>query len=113
MKTVAFKDIREQFTDVANQVNYTKEYYILTKNNKPMVAIVPPEAMQLLAEIFSASKKSKQIAEILEKYMLTISKEDLACLKEMLNNPPKPNEALLSASLSAKRKINLSDEASI
>jgi hypothetical protein len=110
MKTLAFKDIREQFTDVANQVNYTKAYYMLTKNNKPMVAIVPPEAMQLLAEIFSASKKSKQIADILEKYRLTLSKEDLVYLKEMLDHPPKPNEALLRASESAKRKINLTDE---
>lgn len=110
MKTLPFRDIRENFTEVANQVNYSKAYYLLTKNNKPMVGIVPPEAMQLLAEIFSAAKESKQIAKILEKYMLTISEEDLSFLKEMLKNPPKPNQALLHAAESAKRKINFTDE---
>jgi PHD/YefM family antitoxin component YafN of YafNO toxin-antitoxin module len=113
MKTLPFREIREHFTEVANQVNYSKSYYLLTKNNKPMVGIVPPEAMQLLAEIFAASKTSKQIAKILEKYMLNISEEDFSLLNEMLENPPAPNEALLKAAESAKRKIKFNDEQSI
>ena len=51
MKTIPFSEIRQHFTEVANHVQYDKERYILTKNNKPTFAFVPLEEIELLDKL--------------------------------------------------------------
>ncbi len=110
MKMVSSENIRKEITDIANEVRFQKENYILTKNNKPFVGIVPLEVLQLLTDILKASAKSTEIANILKNYMITITEEDREMLEDLLKNPKPMNENLKKAALSAKSKIrNLSE----
>lgn len=106
MKTVSSENIRKEITDIANKVRFQKENYILTKNNKPYVGIVPLETIQLLNDIIEASSQNKAIAEITQNYMITITKEDKAFLEQLLANPKPMNSKLQKAAKSAKAKIN-------
>ncbi len=74
MESVAFKDIRMHFTKIANEVQFRKKHYVLTKNNKPSVAIVSVKEAQLLErlqehlddledlKLYQQRKKAKKIS---------------------------------------------------
>ena len=51
MKTIPFKDIRAKLTEVANEVEHLKRQYVLTKNNRPALAVIPIEDLQLLEKL--------------------------------------------------------------
>lgn len=48
MTTISIVDLRKRLTDVVNTAFYKKERVILTRHNKPVVAIVPLEDYELL-----------------------------------------------------------------
>lgn len=106
MKIVSSENIRKEITDIANEVRFHKENYILTKNNKPYIGIVPLETLQLLNDVIEASFNNKAIAEITQNYMVTITKEDKIFLDNLLANPKPMNSKLQKAAKSAKAKIN-------
>ena len=51
MEQIAFKNIRAHFTEIANKVQYAKERYVLTKNNRPALAMISIEDLNLLNEL--------------------------------------------------------------
>lgn len=51
MRSMSFSEIRAHFTQVANEVQYGKEHYILTRNNRPAFAMIPIEAFKLLEQL--------------------------------------------------------------
>ncbi len=48
MATMSIVDIRKHLSDVVNAARYNKERVVLTRHNKPVVAIVPIEDYELL-----------------------------------------------------------------
>ncbi len=48
MATISTVDIRKHLADVVNAARYNKERVVLTRHNKPVVAIVPIEDYELL-----------------------------------------------------------------
>ena len=48
MATISTVDIRKHLSDVVNAARYNKERLVLTRHNKPVVAIVPIEDYELL-----------------------------------------------------------------
>jgi prevent-host-death family protein len=42
---------RQQFSEVMNKVAYAKDRHIITKNNKPVAAIIAVEDLELLERI--------------------------------------------------------------
>ena len=48
MKSMAFSDIRANFTRVANEIQYHNERYVLMKNNRPAFVMMPVEDALLL-----------------------------------------------------------------
>ena len=48
MATISPVDIRKHLADVVNAARYNKERVVLTRHNKPVVAIVPIEDYELL-----------------------------------------------------------------
>ena len=51
MATLTAVKARATFSDVVSQVAYEKERIVLTRNGKPMVAVVPVEDLRLLESI--------------------------------------------------------------
>jgi len=100
-----FSNIRESFTSVANEVEFYKESYVLTKNNRAVLGIVPAEVLLLLGEVLDLSRNSKEIAKITEKYTLAISKEEHQEILALLENLPAPNKRLQASMKAAERKF--------
>ncbi len=48
MATISIVDIRKRLSGVVNAARYNKERVVLTRHNKPVVAIVPIEDYELL-----------------------------------------------------------------
>ena len=48
MTTVSMTEARHEFADLADQVRISGERICISKNNKPALALVPLEDMQLL-----------------------------------------------------------------
>ncbi len=48
MTKVSMTKARQNFTDIANRVMYGDERICIEKNNKPLVAVVPIEDVELL-----------------------------------------------------------------
>ena len=65
MNTIAFSQARSHLTEIANQVQHKHETWILTKNNKPAVAIIPMEALNLLLEMIEAREDADDLREAL------------------------------------------------
>lgn len=105
MNKIQFSDIRESFTDIAQRAQFGKETFLLTKNNKPAVGIVPVEFLMLMSEIVEKASVSKDIAEITEKYMLLLDPEDMDYIKSMIKNPPKANNRMQASMRAAKKKF--------
>lgn len=105
MKSMPFSNIRESFTSVANEVEFYKESYILTKNNRAVLGIVPAEILLLLGEVLDLSRTSKDLAKITEKYTLAISKEEHQEILELLKNVPIPNKRMQASIKAAARKF--------
>lgn len=104
MNTIPFSQIRERFTDIAQKVQFEKQIFITKRNNKPAVGIVPVEYVQLLLDIFEKSKESKDIAEITNKYIMFLEREEFNQLKALIANPYKPTKVMLA---SAKASVEL------
>jgi len=51
MTKVSMTKARQDFTDIANRVMFGGERICIQKNNKPAVAVVPVEDIELLEEI--------------------------------------------------------------
>ncbi|MFO1259154.1 MAG: hypothetical protein U1E78_12195 [Gammaproteobacteria bacterium] len=106
MKSVSFEHVRKELSEIANEVKYGNENYILTKNNKPFVGIVPVEMIYLVKELLAASKKNKDLSKIIEHYALHITDEDLLFLQNLEKQPGKLNARAKKAFSSIKGKIS-------
>ena len=51
MNTRSITDVREHFADVISSVAYAKDRISLTRNGKPVAAIVPIEDLEALEEL--------------------------------------------------------------
>lgn len=105
MHKVQFSDIRESFTDIAQRAQFQKESFLLTKNNKPAIGIVPVEYLMLISEILEKAAISKEISEITDKYMLLLDPKDMDYIKNVLKNPPKANRRMQASIRAAKKKF--------
>lgn len=105
VNTIAFSEIRESFTAVAQTVQFGKESVLVTRNNKPAIAVVPVELLLLVSEIVEKAAVSKDIAEITDKYMLLLKPEDIDYIKNVLSSPPKANKHMLASIKAAKNKF--------
>lgn len=103
---VSSENIRKEMTEIGNLVQFQKENYIVTKNNKPSFGIVPLEALQLLIDIFLAAPKNKAIYDITKNHMINITPEDRELLMDLLSPSTTMNKNLKKAAKSAKSKIN-------
>ena len=65
MNTIAFSEARSHLTEIANQVQHKHETWIFTKNNKPAVAMVPVEALELLMETIEAREDAQDLRSVL------------------------------------------------
>ena len=65
MNTIAFSKARSQLTEIANQVQHKHETWIFTKNNKPAVAIISIEALNVLLEAIEAREDAEDLREAL------------------------------------------------
>lgn len=106
MKSVSFENVRKELSEISNEVKYGRENYILTKNNKPFVGIVPVEMIYLLKELLEASKKKKSLSQIVDNYAINITDEDFEFLKDLEKSPGKLNRNAKNALSSAKNKIS-------
>lgn len=105
MNKIQFSEIRESFTDIAQRAQFGKESFLLTKNNKPAVGIVPVEFLMLIAEIVDKASESKDIAEITDKYMILLDPEDMDYIKKVIKSPPKANKRMQASIRAAKKKF--------
>lgn len=106
MKSIPFSSIRESLTTVANEVQFYKESYFLTKNNKPVLGIVPAETLLLLEEVLELARTSKEVAKVIEKYTLAISKEEYDNILTRLEELPSPNKRMLASMRAAERDFD-------
>lgn len=104
-KTVSAEQIRGNFTDIANEVKYKKESYILTRHNKPCLGIVPLELLKILAIIMKDAASNKYLTQILQEHASFISVEDYHFLIELSHNPKPMSASLQSAATSLKGKV--------
>ncbi|MFH1369800.1 MAG: type II toxin-antitoxin system prevent-host-death family antitoxin [Planctomycetota bacterium] len=51
MTHISMTKARRDFTDIANRVMFGSERICIEKNNKPVVAVVPVEDLEMLEEI--------------------------------------------------------------
>ncbi len=65
MNTIPFSEARGHLTEIANQVQHKHETWVLTKNNKPAVAIIPIEALDLLMEMIEAREDEEDLKAVL------------------------------------------------
>jgi prevent-host-death family protein len=65
MNTIPFSEARSHLTEIANQVQHKHETWVLTKNNKPAVAIIPIEALDLLMEMLEAREDEEDLKAVL------------------------------------------------
>lgn len=106
MQTIPFSQIREDFTETAQKVQFSKEPCLLTRNNKPAAGLVPIEYLMLISDIMSKAEKSKEISKILEKYMLILDSDEMSQIKEILTSPPKANKKLKALLKTSKEKFD-------
>ncbi len=106
MKSVSFENVRKDLSEISNKVKYGRENYILTKNNKPYIGIVPIETIYLLKELLDASKQQKSLSKIVANYAINITDEDFEFLNALEKNPGKLNRDTKKAFSSAKDKIS-------
>lgn len=106
MKSVSFENVRKVLSEISNEVKYGKEKYILTKNNKPYVGIVPVEMIYLVQELLAASQKNKAISKILDTYAINITEDDINFLRDLEASPGKLNTKVKEALETAKGKIS-------
>ena len=105
MKSMPFSNIRETFTSVADEVQFYKEPYMLTKNNKVVLGIVPAEILLMLVEILDLAETSEELARITQKYTLAISKEDMEGLEAQLKDLPVMNKRMQASLRAADKKF--------
>jgi hypothetical protein len=105
MKTMPFKEIRKNLTNIANDVQYSKEFFIFTKNNKPSVGVVPAEMLLLLAKVFKLSKTDSNLAKLTNEYGLYLTTEEFKFIESHLQNPPKPSVQMKKIIRAAKNKF--------
>lgn len=105
MRPIPLSDVRAQFTDLTQKTQFLREPYILTRNNKPVVGLVPVEYLMMLFEVLKVAKKSNDLSAIIEKYLLVIDHEEIEKLQEYLENPPMANKRLQASVRAAKRKF--------
>ncbi len=105
MKTVTAEQIRSDFTEIANNVRYKKETYVLTRHNKPCVGIVPLELLNMISAVLNKATQNKQIAKLVEEYVSIIEPEDYEFLMQWSDNPPELSKDLKAAAKSLKGKI--------
>jgi prevent-host-death family protein len=65
VNTIPFSEARGHLTEIANQVQHKHETWVLTKNNKPAVAIIPIEALDLLMEMIEAREDEEDLKALL------------------------------------------------
>lgn len=105
MKSASFEHVRKDLSEITNEVKYKGENYILTKNNKPFVGIVPVDMIYLLKELFIESQKNKSLSKIMNHYAITISEKDVEFLTHLEKEPGKLNNKIQKAISAAKQKI--------
>ena len=105
MNKIQFSDVRESFTDISQRAQFGKEVFLLTKNNKPAVGIVPVEFLMMMSEIVDKASVSKDIAEITDKYMILLDPKDMDSIKKVLKSPPKANKRMQASIRAAKKKF--------
>ena len=54
MQHLPYSQVRSNFTAIANQVQFAQERCILTKNNKPTVALISVEELALFDKLLEA-----------------------------------------------------------
>lgn len=104
MKTVAANDIRRDFTEIANQVKYAKQSFIVTNQNKPSVGIVPIEFLQLISIVKDAIAQDKKFAARFKDYITFINEQDIDLL-EALDQQCTVNQHLAQAAKTLKGKV--------
>ena len=105
MQTMPFKDIRKDFTDIAAKVQHLKDCFLLTKNNKPSVGLVPPEMLLLLVDIVNLSKENEEVAKLIEPYAIFLSEEDFDLIESRIEKPQQLNSRLKASLRAAERKF--------
>lgn len=65
MHSVSFSQARGQLTEIANHVEFHHETWVLTKNNKPRVAMIPIEALEVLQEAIEAREDTEDLQALL------------------------------------------------
>jgi prevent-host-death family protein len=65
MNMIPFSQARSHLTDIANQVQHKHETWVLTKNNKPAIAIIPIEALNLLMEMIEEREDEEDLKAVL------------------------------------------------
>ena len=105
MKSIPFSNIRETFTSVADEVQFYKEPYMLTKNNKAVIGIVPAEILLMLGEVLALAQTSEELAKITDKYTLAISKEDYDMIAANLKDLPVASKKMQASIQAADRKF--------
>ena len=106
MNTITFGNIREHFTEVSDEVRFGKKSYVITKNNKPALGMVPIESLMLLFDILEKAESSSEIAEITNKYAAVLDSKEFRELSDMLKNPPKASNRMKASIRAAKNKFN-------
>lgn len=78
MKTIPFSKIRAHFTEVANEVQFNKKQYLLTRNNQPAFAMMPIEDLLLLKKLIERFEDEKDIKDYKERI-----KEKTSSIKDL------------------------------
>jgi prevent-host-death family protein len=63
MAQMAASAAREEFAEVLNRVAYGKERIVLHRHGKPLVAIIPVEALQLLERLIEEKEDRIDVEE--------------------------------------------------
>lgn len=66
MHSISFTEARGQLTEIANHVQYKHETWVLTKNKKPALALVPIEALKILEQVREAQEDAEDVQAVSE-----------------------------------------------
>ncbi len=74
MTTVTAKEARVNFSDLLNRVAYQDEKYVVTRNSKPVAAVIPVAYLKVLENALEQIELQQDVAEAraaLEEYERT------------------------------------------
>lgn len=58
MSTVSAREAREEFSDLLNRASYARERVVITRNGRPVAALISMEDLELLRVLEDASDQA-------------------------------------------------------